>query len=95
MSGEGIASLIDRVTAVLSQRAASAGGLSRARHRDAVQRAVGSLETALHGLKNDEAGLELVAEALRDAMHALERLVGRVDVEDVLERIFGSFCIGK
>jgi tRNA U34 5-carboxymethylaminomethyl modifying GTPase MnmE/TrmE len=40
-------------------------------------------------------GEELAAEDLRSAAHALGRLLGQVDVEDVLEVIFGTFCIGK
>jgi tRNA modification GTPase len=40
-------------------------------------------------------GDELVAEELRAASHSLGRLLGRVDVEDVLDRIFREFCIGK
>jgi tRNA modification GTPase len=38
---------------------------------------------------------ELAAEDLRTAVRALESLVGRVDVEAVLDEIFASFCIGK
>jgi tRNA modification GTPase len=38
---------------------------------------------------------ELLAEELRQAARALERLTGRVDVEDVLDVIFRDFCIGK
>ena len=43
-----------------------------------------------------DAGLpELRAEALRRALRALSRLTGRVDVEQVLDVVFGEFCIGK
>ena len=38
---------------------------------------------------------ELLAEELRQATHALGRLTGRVDVEDLLDVIFADFCIGK
>ena len=38
---------------------------------------------------------EIVAEELRSAAHALGRLLGRVDVEDILSKIFKDFCIGK
>jgi tRNA modification GTPase len=38
---------------------------------------------------------ELAAESLRIASQALERLVGRIDAERVLDRLFASFCIGK
>ncbi len=39
--------------------------------------------------------LELVAEDVRLAVRDMERLIGRVDVEDVLDVIFNDFCIGK
>jgi tRNA modification GTPase len=48
------------------------------------------LQRAMHG-----EGEELVAEELRHAATALGRVTGRVDVEDVLGRIFSEFCIGK
>ena len=38
---------------------------------------------------------ELIAEELRLAVRALERLIGKVDVEDVLDSLFSGFCIGK
>jgi tRNA modification GTPase len=37
----------------------------------------------------------LIAEDLRSAIRAVDSLVGRVDVEQVLDEIFSSFCIGK
>jgi len=40
-------------------------------------------------------GEELAAEELRAAAHSLGRLLGRVDVEDILDVIFREFCIGK
>ena len=39
--------------------------------------------------------LELLAEDLRAARFALDRLIGKVDVEDILGDIFARFCIGK
>ena len=42
-----------------------------------------------------EKGEELAAEELRAAAHSLGRLLGRVDVEDVLDVIFREFCVGK
>jgi tRNA modification GTPase len=52
-------------------------------------------EALVSFLSGDVSQLELRAEDLRVAAHALGRLSGRVDVEDVLDRIFGDFCIGK
>ncbi|MGB6254591.1 MAG: tRNA uridine-5-carboxymethylaminomethyl(34) synthesis GTPase MnmE, partial [Bradyrhizobium sp.] len=40
-------------------------------------------------------GDELMAEELKAASHSLGRLLGRVDVEDILDKIFREFCIGK
>jgi tRNA modification GTPase len=40
-------------------------------------------------------GEELAAEELRVAAHSLGRLLGRVDVEDILDMIFREFCVGK
>ena len=41
------------------------------------------------------AAIELRAEDVRRAAHAIGRITGRVDVEDVLDQIFSRFCIGK
>jgi tRNA modification GTPase len=46
-------------------------------------------------MSGDQSDLELRAEDLRQAAHALGRITGRVDVEDVLGEIFARFCIGK
>lgn len=67
--------------------------VSRARHREMLAQTLAALERALGA---DLAGHEdLLAEELRTAAAALGRLTGRVDVEDVLDVIFGDFCIGK
>jgi tRNA modification GTPase len=65
--------------------------LSRERDRAALQQSAAALAEAQRHL----AELELAAEALRIASQALERLVGRIDAERVLDRLFASFCIGK
>jgi len=65
------------------------------RHRLALRDAVGALESALLGLDDGSGRLELPAEDLRRAVQRLDALVGRVDVEQVLDRIFSSFCVGK
>jgi tRNA modification GTPase len=38
---------------------------------------------------------ELVAEEVRLATRAIGRITGRVDIEDVLDKLFATFCIGK
>ncbi len=66
--------------------------VARARHRHHLEAAVASLGDFLDGSSDD---LELRAEDVRRAAHALGRITGRVDVEDVLGEIFSRFCIGK
>ena len=46
-------------------------------------------------LANLEKDVEIIAEYLRTAIYNLERILGKVDIEDVLGEIFSSFCIGK
>jgi tRNA modification GTPase len=70
-----------------------AGGLiGRARQRQLLQETVASLQCSIEVLGEGE---ELAAEHLRVAAHSLGRLLGRVDVEDILDVIFREFCIGK
>ncbi len=69
------------------------GGLiGRARQRKLLQRTAASLRRSIDVVG---AGEELAAEDLRVGAHSLGRLLGRVDVEDILDVIFRQFCIGK
>ncbi len=69
-------------------------GLTRERHRIALARAGAALEEALpHLVPSGDA--VLAAHHVREATTALDELLGVVDVEEVLGRIFGSFCVGK
>jgi tRNA modification GTPase len=93
-TGAGLDALIARLAA--EARAAAEIGespaISRARHR----RELSTCTAALCGfLAGPFAELELRAEDLRAAAAALGRLTGRVDVEDILDKIFSEFCIGK
>ena len=67
--------------------------LTRERHRQAVEAAKQALERAK--THNFGTSPELMAEEFRLAASALGRITGRVDIEDVLDEIFSSFCIGK
>ncbi len=73
-------------------RSGATGLLARARHRQAFETALAALE---HAQAQRDLPLELVAEDLRSARFALDRLIGIVDVEDILGDIFSRFCIGK
>lgn len=94
-TGAGIDWLIVEISGRLERRAASAGLLIRERQRIALQRAVTGLEQAQARLGRAVSLPELIAADLRDSMRALEMMVGRIDVENLLDEIFSSFCIGK
>jgi tRNA modification GTPase len=94
-TGAGVSDLVSRIGSVLGKRAASAGTVTRERHRVALSDAMVALGRARIALLEDEAMAELVAVDLRSAARALEVLMGRVDVETLLGEIFSSFCIGK
>ena len=94
-TGAGIDALVARVAQILAGRALSAGILTRERHREAILRAIGAMESAQSEVQNGSGRTEIAAEELRRAIRALDSLVGRVDVEDLLDEIFASFCIGK
>jgi tRNA modification GTPase len=91
-SGAGMSGLRDRLAAIATEATAQRGPppLTRQRHRVLVSKARDHLQTAC-----DESEAELRAEALRLALLALGGITGKVDVEQLLDRIFGEFCIGK
>jgi tRNA modification GTPase len=69
------------------------GGLiSRVRQRQLLQETASSLHRSIGAAGEGE---ELAAEELRIAAHCLGRLLGRVDIEDILDVIFREFCVGK
>ena len=69
-------------------------GLTRERHRTALTRAQAALAEAVSHL-GPGGDAVLAAHHVRQATDALDELLGVVDIEDVLDRVFGSFCVGK
>lgn len=94
-TGQGVPELLAAIGARLQQRSAGAGLVTRERHRLAMERAIRAMESARLEVEKGAARAELAAAELRVAIRALEALVGRVDVENLLDEIFSSFCIGK
>ncbi len=95
LTGKGVPELLARIGDILQARVASAGNLVRERHRVAVNTAIAALAEARAEVVRPESRVELAAEHLREAIRALNALIGRVDVDDLLGEIFASFCIGK
>ncbi len=94
-TGAGLDWLVDEIGGRLESRASAAGLAIRARHRTAMKRAVESLQRATVQLESGVDQAEIAAEEIRSAIRALDSLVGRVDVEHVLDDVFANFCIGK
>lgn len=94
-TGFGLDGLIASIVGVLERRVASAGVMTRERHRLAMVQAIGAMESALGEVEALRPKAELAAAELRRGLQFLDQLVGRIGVEDLLDEIFASFCIGK
>lgn len=93
--GLGLDRLREHLKVCMGYEIADSGTISaRSRHLDALQRAERHADNAVEKLKRDRAG-ELVAEELRLAQSALGEITGEFQADDLLGRIFSSFCIGK
>ena len=94
-TGEGLPELIQRLEAEAESLMGQGDAIvTRERHRKALERAHAALERA-RAMLVSRGPLELAAEEVRLAARAVGEITGRVDVEDVLDRLFSSFCIGK
>jgi tRNA modification GTPase len=94
-SGQGLPELRAHLKQCMDFQTTDSGSISaRARHLDALHRARNHVEEAARQLEERRAG-ELVAEDLRAAQRALDEITGEFSSDDLLGRIFGSFCIGK
>ena len=94
VTGEGVDELVDMIVRVLETRVSRVGVALRARHKTAIETCKNNLEHTKLQIEAD-VGLDLIADELRTAIRAVDSIVGRVDVEDLLDEIFASFCIGK
>ncbi|MBY6044983.1 tRNA uridine-5-carboxymethylaminomethyl(34) synthesis GTPase MnmE [Phaeobacter italicus] len=94
-TGQGVDDLVREIGRILKDRAGKAGIATRARHRDAMKAASDRLMSAQEILKRGPEFYDIAAEDMRSAIRSLEMLVGRVGVENLLDEIFSSFCLGK
>lgn len=97
---EGLPELLHSVDSVLATRYGAAVDpelpvLVRARHRASLEVALRELKLFTEAWRSGELPVSVAAVHVRTAVDALELLIGAVDVEDVLSRVFSSFCIGK
>ncbi|MGH8308282.1 MAG: tRNA uridine-5-carboxymethylaminomethyl(34) synthesis GTPase MnmE [Steroidobacteraceae bacterium] len=95
VTGDGLDKLRAHLKSCMDYRPAEAGTISaRQRHLDALARARAYVDEAARQLEERRAG-ELVAEELRAAQQALDEITGEFTSDDLLGRIFASFCVGK
>ena len=95
VTGEGVSELLDKIYQTLEQRSSHAGLATHERHRIAMQSTLTALDLVLPLVDLGPEHYDIAAEELRTAVRSLEALVGRIDVENLLDEIFSSFCLGK
>lgn len=98
-TGEGIRNMLDGISGILGNRygslAVDAPVLTRQRHIYALTTAREELKTFAQIWESETVPPVIAAVHLRAATHALEEVVGSIDLEDILDRLFSSFCVGK
>jgi tRNA modification GTPase len=95
LTGAGIDALVGAISAHLRRRTATVGIATRERHRLAMRRAITHLDRAVASLLRLGEQPEIVADEVDQAMRAIDAIVGRIDVEQILGEVFARFCIGK
>ena len=99
LTGDGLDALTQGVASLLADRFGAAVSeaplLTRERHREAVQAARTELVAFDKAWALNDPPSSVAAIHLREAAHHLGELIGSIDVEDVLARVFSSFCVGK
>jgi len=101
-TGEGLEILKDKIlelstpslTSILARGETNGVIVTNIRHRIAIDSAIDALKRASSAFKNNQP-LEIVAIEMRDALDRLGEIVGAVTTEDILDRIFSEFCVGK
>ncbi len=92
---QGIASLLDQIYNHFEDITRESGYFSHQRQINSLFTALESLSDARNFFDQGEASFDFLAESLRQSVFSLDRLIGKVDVEDMLDVIFSKFCIGK
>jgi len=99
VTGDGISIVLESIVGALSVQHGplliDAPILLRERHRYALDVARGEIEAFRLLWSQERLPAPVAATHLRIAAHALEEMIGTVDVEDILDRLFGTFCVGK
>ncbi|HEX4935874.1 MAG TPA: hypothetical protein VFV33_21990, partial [Gemmatimonadaceae bacterium] len=96
---DGLDRLLDEVHRVLERYVGEVHPelpvVTRERHRVALEQAHDDVDRFVTMWRRPSAPATVAAVHIRSAAHALEELIGTVDVDDVLDRVFRTFCVGK
>ena len=94
-TGAGINRLKNNIWDILNNKAQYVGIATRERHKSSMVNAKKFLGNAVVSLRDGPEYYDITAEEIRAATSALDSLIGRIGVEDVLDEVFSSFCLGK
>ena len=97
-TGKGLSALLDTITRAVVTDGISTDGapiLTHERHRFAVSQALDEVTAFRDRWESGDVPVTIAAVHLREAARGLEDLVGRIDVEDILDEVFRRFCVGK
>lgn len=94
-TGAGIDRLKNNIWDIFNDKAQYVGIATRERHKSSMVNAKKFLGNAVVSLRDGPEYYDITAEEIRAATSALDSLIGRIGVEDVLDEVFSSFCLGK
>ena len=94
-TGAGIDRLKNNIWDILNDKAQYVAIATRERHKSSMVNAKKFLGNAVVSLRDGPEYYDITAEEIRAATSALDSLIGRIGVEDVLDEVFSSFCLGK
>jgi tRNA modification GTPase len=95
VTGYGLDNMVNSIKRELGKKVQNQGLATRFRHKEAIDSAISKINKAKAFIKDGQAFYDLAAEELRQTTYTLDELFGKVDVENILDEIFSSFCLGK
>ena len=94
-TGAGVDNLKHNIWTYLNNKTQDVGIATRERHRTSMVDAKQFLNNAIVLLRSGPEYYDVTAEEIRAATHALDSLIGRIGIENILDEVFSSFCLGK
>ena len=86
---------LDTLARRIPERGETGEVVTNERHRECLMRASSALERCIDGVQSGGIPISILASDIKEALNALDEIVGKTFTEDILGRIFSKFCIGK